>query len=57
MSGGQTPADGLAKTTPSALDALLRAVRLGSWRIVYDESFTNAKKKVAAANKLKKLKS
>ena len=44
----------MTKTSPSFLDALLRTIRLRSWRIVYDESFTSAKKKIAAKNKLKK---
>ena len=56
VSGAQNSSDGLTKTSPSALNALLRAIKLGSWRIVYDESFTSAKKKIAAKNKLKKVK-
>ena len=47
ISGDQNLADGLTKLAVSSLDALLRAVRLGRWRIVYDPSFVSAKKKSA----------
>ena len=49
--GDQNLSDGLTKISPCALDALMRALRLGRWGIVFDETFTSAKKKSAAKRK------